>query len=151
MRLLHAVAVEVVMPASSGLDQAITLAERFVSLGLGGSAALEVASLPRGTTRRDGETAVRAMLAEFGIETPPPAMDAEARYGLLLWAFAFVDLPVERFEGPFYARIEDWDKQDDLERRLVLLLNEWDQCSSPADQQAVERRMRDSVRAVLGQ
>lgn len=137
------------MPASPGLDQAIALAERLVSLRLGGPATLDVAWLPRGTTRRDGEPAVRAMLAEFGIETPPPAEDEEARYRLLLWAFAYADLPFERFEGPFYARLSEWDSQDDLDRRLVLMLNERDQLSSPVDRQAVERRMRGIVRAAI--
>jgi hypothetical protein len=98
------------MQTHPGLDEAIALAEEFVASGLGGPATLDVTSLPRGSVRSDAEPRVRAMLAEFGIDVPP-AEDEAARYRLLLWMFGHMGLPIELFEGPFYARLTAWDEQ----------------------------------------
>jgi hypothetical protein len=136
------------MQTHPGLDEAIALAEEFVASGLGGPATLDVTSLPRGSVRSDAEPRVRAMLAEFGIDVPP-AEDEAARYRLLLWMFGHMGLPIELFEGPFYARLTAWDEQNELERQLVQLLHSRDQVSSPADREAIENEMRAAVRAAI--
>ncbi|WP_370289172.1 hypothetical protein [Nocardioides sp.] len=107
---LRAVAIDVAMPSGPGLDEAIRLAEELVADGLGGPATLDVASLPIGAAQRDAEPVVRAMLAEFDMEVPQAEGEA-GRYRLLLWAFGHADLPVELFEGRFYARLAAWDEQ----------------------------------------
>jgi len=145
---LRAVAIAVAMPTGPGLDDAIKLAEEFVAAGLGGSATLNVASLPIGSIRSDAEPVVRAMLAEFDLQVPP-VEDETARYRLLLWAFGHADLPLELFEGPFYSRLTAWDAQDELDRVLVRLLHERDQVSGPVDRQTIEREMRAAVRAAI--
>ena len=145
---LHAVAIAVALPTVPGLDAAIELAEELVASGLGGAATLDVASLSQGSVRSDAEPSVRAMLTEFGIEVPP-SEDEVGRYRLLLWAFGYSDLPFEVFEGPFYARLISWDTQDGLDRRLVMLMHERDQVSSPDDRKLIEREMRAAVRTAI--
>lgn len=145
---LRAVAIDVAMPSGPGLDEAIRLAEELVADGLGGPATLDVASLPIGAAQRDAEPVVRAMLAEFDMEVPQAEGEA-GRYRLLLWAFGHADLPVELFEGRFYARLAAWDEQDELDRVLVGFLHERDLLSKPADRAAIEREMRAAVRAVV--
>lgn len=145
---LRAVAVEVAMPTGPGLDDAITLAEDLVASGLGGSATLEVASLPRGAVRSDAEPRVRGMLTEFGIDVPS-AEDEAARYRLLLWAFGHWNLPLALFEGPFYARLVAWDNQDELDRTLVRLLHERDLVSNSLGRLSIEREMRAAVKALI--
>ncbi len=145
---LQAVAVEVAMPTRPGLDDAIALAEDLVACGLGGSATLEVASLPRGAVRSDAEPHVRGMLKEFGLDVPSTE-DEAARYRLLLWAFAYWNLPLASFEGRFYERLVTWDNQDELDRTLVRLLHERDLVSSSVERLAIEREMRTAVKALL--
>lgn len=145
---LRAVVIEVAMPSRPGLDEAIRLAEELVAGGLGGPATLDVASLPIGAAKRDAEPVVRAMLAEFDMKVPQ-AEDESGLYRMLLWAFGHADLPLERFEGPFYARLTAWDVQDKLDRVLVRLLHERDLLSRPADLAAIEGEMRAAVRAVV--
>jgi hypothetical protein len=145
---LRAVAIAVAMQTGPGLDEAIALAEQLTASGLGGPATLDVASLPRGSVRSDAEPVVRAMLTEFGMEVPP-AEDEEGRYRLLLWTFGHADLPYEIFEGPFYARLTAWDMQDELDRKLIRLLDERDQLSRPSEREAIEGQMRAAVRAAI--
>lgn len=139
---------DVAMPLEPGLDSAILSAEELVARGLGGEATVAVASLPRGSIRSDAEPLVRTMLAEFEIQVPP-AEDEDARYELLLRSFASWGLPLERFEGPFYARLTSWDRQSDLDRELMRLLDERDHAPAPGDRLAIERRMRAVAEAGL--
>jgi hypothetical protein len=88
------------------------------------------------------------MLSEFDMMVPP-VDDEPSRYRLFLTAFGHFDLPLDVFEGPFYARLASDDTQDDLDRALVWLLHEMDQVDSPADRVALESRMRAAVRARL--
>jgi hypothetical protein len=136
------------MQTGPGLDEGIALAEQLTESGLGGPATLDVAALPRGSVRGDAEPGVRAMLAEFGIEVPP-AEDEAGRYRLLLWTFGHADLSYEMFEGPFYARVTAWDRQDDLDRKLILLMDERDQLSRRSEREVIEGQMRAAVRAAV--
>lgn len=145
---LQAVAVEVAMPTGPGLDDAIRLAEDLIAAGHDAEATLEVAAMHLGSPRSDAEPGVRAMLTEHGIIVPE-AEDEPSRYRLLLEAFGFLNLRFDLFEGPFYARLLSWDRQDSLDQKLVLLLYERDQVSGTTEREQIETKMRAVVREHL--
>ena len=144
---LQSVAVSLLSPSASVLDDAIRLAEDLVAGGVGGFATLDVAALSIGAPSRDAEPAVRAMLAEFDLE--PPAEDDVGRYQVLLWLFGHAELPLQTFEQDFYSRLESTDEQTELDRVLMGLSHELDQLYRPADRRRVENEMRGAVRAAV--
>jgi len=147
---LHRVAIDfVVPPGCPQIDQAVMLAEDLVASGFPGDATVEVAALRRDAARSDAEPLVRSMLAEHGIDLPTPS-DEDAEYRLLLRAFGFWDLPMGDFYSPFLQRLPTWDEQDDLDRALIVLVDDLDHATDPAKKREVERRMRAAVRDALG-
>ena len=114
-----------------------------------GGATVEVAALRRDAARSDAEPLILAMLAEHGIDLPTPE-DAEAEYQLLLRAFGFWGLPMGDFYSPFLHRLPAWDEQDDLEHALIVLFDDLDHVTEPAQKREVEERMRATVRDARG-
>ena len=142
---LHRLAVELVLPTGLRVDDAVAAAEDLVVSGAAGEATVEVAALSANRLLSEAEPLVRAMLAEHGIDVPLIG-DEDSKYGLLLLAFGYWDLPVHFFEGPFYARIPAWDDQGPLDRALVILLDQRDHLAVPAERAAIEQKMRAVVR-----
>jgi hypothetical protein len=143
---LHLVAVELVLADRLRVEEAVVLAEDLLAAGYTGSATVEVACLERRTTRRDAEQPIREMLAEHGIRPRHPTNAAE-EYELLLTAFGYWDLPLQLFEGPFYARIPAWEDQGALDRTLVVLLDRRDAETTQDARLPIEDEMRAAVRA----
>ena len=50
---------------------------------------------------------------------------------------------MNEFFGYFMSRVPAWDQQDELQRRLVLLLNDWDGKMTPAEQKAAAGAVRE--------
>ena len=147
---LHGVAVDLVLHTGGPrIEHAVALAEDLVASGFNGDATVQVAALRRDAARSDAEPLVRTMLAEHGIDLPLPA-DGDAEYRLRLMAFGFWDLPMGDFSGPFLHRLPAWDEQDDLERALIILFEDLDGATTPAQKGEVEERMRAVVRDTLG-
>lgn len=142
---LQRVAVDFVLPAGLDVSGAVTLAEDMVAAGVGGSAALAVATFVRDSVLSDADQLVREMLAEHGIEVPRPRDDHE-EYQILLRAFGNWNLPLRHFEGPFYGRVPAWDDQGPLDRALVAMLERRDNETNPQARAAIEQEMRDTVR-----
>lgn len=142
---LHRVAIDFVIPAGLHVDDAVRVAEDLVASGFEGGATLDVAILDRNSVGSDAERLVRAMLSEHGIEVQVTG-EEDARYGVLLRGFGSWDLSIRYLEESFYARIPEWDDQDPLDRALVTMLDERDQLTTPAERDAVVRRMRAVVR-----
>lgn len=124
------------------------MAEDLLASGSEGVATLEVAVLSRTSLRSDAEPLVRAMLAEHGIDVPVTG-DERSDYRVLLHAFAYWDLPIHHFEGPFYVRIPDWRNQGPLDRALVTMLDQRDHVTSPMERDALVREMRAVARKHL--
>jgi hypothetical protein len=70
----------------------------------------------------------------------------------VLRAVAAGGLQVSEFFTFFIFRVPAWEHQDALQRRLVVLLNDWDGETTPAGQSAaaaaVRRAARDAVAAI---
>lgn len=113
--------------------------------GFMGEATVEAAALSRDSLGSDAEPLVRAMLSEHGIDVPV-IEDAGSEYRVLLLAFGYWDLPIHFFEGPFYVRIPAWDDQGPLDRALVIMLDQRDHLTTPAERDAIEHEMRAVVR-----
>jgi len=146
---LHGVAIDFMLPTGGPrIDQAVILAEDLVAAGFAGEATVEVAALRRDSVRSDAEPLVLNMLAEHGIDVPTPENE-EAEYQLLLRAFGFWNLPMADFYSPFLHRLPAWDEQDELERALIVLFDDLDHATDPAQKREVEDRMRAAVRDAL--
>lgn len=127
-------------------EDAVSLACDLLGSRFETNATTDVAALAPSAPWNEAEVPVRAMLREQGVDLPDAGFDP---YEALLRAFGFWNLPVSELEGPFYVRLPAWDEQDELQRELVLLLDQRDGASQPAVRAAIELEMRQAVRLAL--
>lgn len=100
----------------------------------------------RYSTRRRTPGAADAGGAQIDL---PVSVDDDAAYELLLRAFGFWDLPVGDLFQPFLDRLSPWERQDDLQRVLLLMFEELDHTTEMTRKPAVVDRMRAAVRDAL--
>jgi hypothetical protein len=74
---------------------------------------------------------------------------AAAQFTAVLGAVASGTMPMNEFYGYFMSRVPAWDQQDDLQRRLVLLLDHWDGETTPAGQSMAAGAVREAARAAM--
>jgi hypothetical protein len=131
------------------VDRAINVACDLVARGLDTPGTVGVAALAYGTPLRDAGPVIREMLSEQGFAAAgPDASDAE-QFATVLRAVGAGGLGIGEFYGVFMARVPARDRQDELERSLVVLLGDWEAETTPdgraAVAAAVRRVARDAV------
>lgn len=142
---LKRLAVELVLETRPAVDPAVSLASDLVAADLDTPATVAVASLCGGASLSEAEAALRSMLEEQGIALPAFDSDDD-RYATIQHAFAYLDLPLADFEGPFYEQLVEWDQQGPLDRRIVRMLDERDNESRPPLKTEIEERIREAIR-----
>jgi hypothetical protein len=142
---LAALAVRFVLPGIGGPDvnQAITLACDLRALDLDTPATTAVAGLPWGATLGDAGPVIRDMLREQGFAVPGPGAGPAEEFAFVLRAVAVGWLPVSDFYAYFMWRVPAWEQQDEMQRRLVVLLNDWDGETTPEGMAAAAAVVRE--------
>ena len=85
------------------------------------------------------------MLREQGVAPPPTLPGADPAYTTALWAVCCGGLTVGEFSAVFYNYLPAWDDQDEVQRRIVVLLHEWDQESDPEEAHRSRQRIREAA------
>jgi hypothetical protein len=114
-------------------DAAIRLACDLVAGERDTAATVEVAGLQYGTALRDAEPLIRQMLVEQGTATAEPDAPESERLAVVLRAVAAGGLGVGEFFGFFMSSVPAWDDQSELQRALVLALNDWADAATPEE------------------
>src|SRR5215469_10720044 len=86
------------------VDRAIDVAIQMVVDGDDQAEVVEVAALSHGTSQADAIGPVTNLLGATGIRTVPPTASEAERFAVLQEAFAHSGVPIEQFEGPWYAQ-----------------------------------------------
>ena len=156
VEVLHAelalLAARFVLPGHGpDVDQAIRLACELLACELDTPATVDVAALRYGTSLRDACPLLREMLQEQGF--PAPGLDASqtGEFRAVLRALAAGSLAV----GEFYTILIDhqptWDGQDELDRRLMALLDDWELQTTPEGRSAAAEALRAVAREAVSQ
>jgi hypothetical protein len=145
---LVVLAVRLVLPGFAGLDvdQAITLACDLLVRDLDTPATAAVAGLPWGASLSESGPVIRDMLREQGFPVPGPGGSPAEEFAFVLRAVAAGGLPVSDLYVYFMRRIPAWEQQDELQRRLVVLLNDWDGETTPGGMAAAAAAVREFAR-----
>ncbi len=126
------------------VHDAVGIASTLVAEGDQGPATLAVACLAPGVIQSEAEPLIREMLVEQGVPLPGEDADHE-RLRRLLNAFAHGVVSVGEFLGEFYSQLPAWDRQDELQRDLVLALDRWESDTDPGQRRSVEASMRSAI------
>jgi hypothetical protein len=120
---------------------AIALAAELVAAGADGEATVAVAALPPGAIRSDAEPLIRQMLSEWAV---PFTEDRNSPdwFRVVLAALAHGGISVAEFSGPFYEQLVAWDRQNAMQRELVVLLDRWEAESVSGEREAIAAEMR---------
>ncbi len=87
------------------------------------------------------------MLSEQRIPVAEPGASEAGKFQIVLSAFAAGGLDVGEFSAVLYTAVPAWDRQDEAERSLVLLLDDWEHETTTAGGAEIAAAMR---RAALG-
>lgn len=121
----------------------IALACDLLAQDLGTPATTAVAGLPWGATLGDSGPVIRDMVREQGFAAPGPGAGSAEEFAFVLRAVAAVGLPVSDFYAYFMRRVPAWEQQDEMQRRLVVLLNDWDGETTPEGMAAAAAIVRE--------
>jgi hypothetical protein len=132
------------------VEEAVSLAVDLLVADRATPATVAVASLGAGATLRDAGDDIREMLREQGAAPPAPPQGTEAAYSTALWAVTFGGLSVGEFSGVFYNYLPAWDDQDEVQRRIVVLLSDWDMESDPDARTPIADEIRRIASAASG-
>jgi hypothetical protein len=151
MEALHAelalLAARFVLPGlGPDVDQAIRLACELVVRELGTPATADVAALRYGTPLRDAAPLLRQMLQEQGFPAPGPDASQAREFRAVLRALAAGSLAMGEFHAILIDRLPAWDKQDELDRRLIALLDDWELQTTPEGRSAAAEALRAVAR-----
>lgn len=124
------------------VEDAISLALDLLIADRETPATVEVASLGTGATLRDSGDDIRAMLREQAVSPPAPRAGEDAAYTTALWAVGLGGLSVGEFSMVFYHFLPAWSDQSDVQRRLAILLHEWEQESDAEARQPIAATIR---------
>ena len=133
------------------VDQAIRVACELLTRDLDTPATTAVAALPWGTTLRDGGPVIREMLGEQGFPVPGPGSGPAEEFAVVLRAVALGWMPVSDFYVYFISQLPAWDQQDELQRRLMAVLDAWEGETTPAGQSAAAAAVRQVAREAAGE
>jgi hypothetical protein len=131
------------------VNRAITVACELLARDLDTPGTVAVAALAYGTPLRDARPFVFDMLREQGFPAPGPDASEAEELTTVLRAVAAGGLQTGELFTFFTRRVPARAEQDELQRRLVVLLNDWAGETTPAGQSAaaaaVRRAARDAV------
>jgi len=128
------------------VDQAIRLACELLVRELDTAATVDVAALRYGTPLRDAAPLLRQMLQEQGFPAPGPDASQAAEFRAVLRALAVGSLAVGEFYAILIDHVPAWDKQDELDRRLMTLLDDWERQTTPEGRSAAAEALRAVAR-----
>ena len=124
------------------VDQAIRLACELLVRELGTPATADVAALRYGTPLRDAAPLLRQMLQEQGFPAPGPDASQAGEFRAVLRALAAGSLAVDEFHAILIDRLPAWDKQEEPDRRLMVLLDHWELQTTPEGRSAATETLR---------
>ena len=133
------------------VDQAIRLACELLVGQLDTPATANVAALRYGTPLRDAGPLLREMLQEQGVPAPHPDASETEEFRAVLRALAAGSLAVGDFYIVLLDHLPAWDKQDDLDRRLMALLEEWERQATREGRSAAAEALRAVAREAVSQ
>jgi hypothetical protein len=149
---LHLLAARFVLPGRGpDVDGAIGLACDLIVHGMDTPATVEVAALSYGSPLRDAEPMMRDMLSDHGIPAAGPGASESERFQIVLRAFRKGGLGVGEFSAAFYAAVPVWDDQNQAERSLVLLLDDWEHEATAVGRAEITAAMRRQAMLALGE
>jgi hypothetical protein len=128
------------------VDQAIRLACQLLVRELDTPATADVAAFRYGTPLRDAAPLIRQMLLEQGLPAPGPDASPAAEFRTVLRALAAGSLAVGEFYAIFIDHMPAWDKQNELDRRLMALLDDWERQTTPEGRSAATEALRAVAR-----
>jgi hypothetical protein len=132
------------------VDQAIRVACGLLVHGLDTPATVAVAALRYGTPLRDAGPVIREMLDEQGFPAAGPGASDAEEFATVLRAVGTGGLGVREFFSVFMRCVPASAQQDELQRSLMLLLDEWAQETTAGGRSAaaaaVRKVARDAVR-----
>jgi hypothetical protein len=128
------------------VDQAIRLACDLLARELDTPATADIAALRYGTPLRDAAPLLRQMLQEQGFPAPGPDASQAAEFRAVLRALAAGSLAVGEFHAILIDHVPAWDKQDQLDRRLMALVNDWELQTTPEGRSAAAEALRAVAR-----
>jgi hypothetical protein len=132
------------------VEQAVALALDLVVADRATPATVAVASLGPGATLRDAGDDIREMLREQGVAPPSPPSGEDPAYTTSLWAVGYGGLSVGEFSAVFYGYLPTWDDQDEVQRKIVVLLDEWEQESDLEARRPITDRIREAASTAMG-
>jgi hypothetical protein len=133
------------------VDRAISVACDLVASELDTPATVGVAALSYGTPLRDAGPVIRDMLGEQGFPAAEPGASDAEEFTTLLRAVAAGGMQVGEFFSVFMERVPAWEQQDELQRFLVVLLNDWVDQTTPEGRAAVAAALRTVARDALSE
>jgi hypothetical protein len=149
---LAGLAAQFVLPGlGPSVDRAIKMACELVVADLDTPATVDVAAISPGTPMRDAGPAVRTMLDQQGFPTAEAGASDDDVLLVLLRGVAAGGLEPGEFFNVFMQRVPPWQEQDELERSLVVLLNDWVDQTSPEGKTAALATLRRAARDALTQ
>lgn len=113
-------------------------------------ATIAVAALAYGTALRDAGPVIRDMLHEQGFPAPAPEASEDEKFTTVLRAVAAGGMQTGEFFTFFLQVVPGWEQRDELQRRLVVLLNDWDQETTPEGRSATAAAVRKVARDAVG-
>jgi hypothetical protein len=144
---LAVLAAKFVLPGlGPDVNRAITVACELLVRDLDTPGTVAVAALAYGTPLRDAGPVVFDMLCEQGFPAPAPDASEAEELTTVLRAVAAGGLQTSELFTFFMWRVPAWEQQDELQRRLVVLLNDWDGETTPAGQSAAAAAVRKAAR-----
>lgn len=128
------------------VNRAITVACDLLAHDLDTSATVAVAALAYGTPLRDAGPVIRDMLREQGFPAAGPGASEAEEFTTVLRAVATGGMLAGEFWIFFMGVVPAWDRQDELQRRLMVLLNDWLEETTPEGRSAMAAAVRSAAR-----
>lgn len=133
------------------VNRAITVACDLLVHDLDTPATVAVAALAYGTPLRDAGPVIRDMLREQGFPAAGPGATEADEFATVLRAVAAGGMPAGEFCTFFMCVVPAREQQDELQRRLVVLVNDWLGETTPEGRSALAAAVRGAARdAVAG-
>jgi hypothetical protein len=128
------------------VDRAIRVACDLLAQNLDTPATVDVAALSYGTPLRDAGPVIREMLREQGFPAARPDSSNAEQFTTVLRAVAAGGMQAGEFFSVFIRLVPAWEEQDELQRRLMVLLSNWSDETTPEGRAAAATALRSVAR-----
>jgi hypothetical protein len=148
---LSLLAARLVLPGlGPDVNQAIRVACDLLVRDLDTPATVAAAALASGTPLREAGPVLRDMLREQGFPAPGPDASEAEEFTTVLRAVAVGGMQTAEFYSFFMRMVPAWEQQDELQRRLVVLLDEWEGETMPDGRSATAAVLRQVAHDAVG-